>query len=92
MDTQQEANVGHRVPKPSVMARSLHPNSWMGQRLSAGLPQPFRHSFTRFSQSLLEKPKLDPDLDRALRERFAEDIQQLGQMLDRDLSGWLNKA
>lgn len=36
-----------------------------------------------------DRPSLDPELERELRERYAPHVRRLEEMIDRDLSDWL---
>jgi hypothetical protein len=45
---------------------------------------------TIITEKNLEKPKIEPELRQQLTEEYSEDILKLQDLINRDLSSWLN--
>lgn len=50
------------------------------QRLAAYL--------SNFNEKLAPRPEMDPLLRKRLQSEYAQEVQELGRLIDRDLSGW----
>ncbi len=50
--------------------------------------RPLRKRFKKWNTRPVERPALDPGLRRELRRFFAQEIEKLGKLLQRDLSHW----
>ncbi len=83
------------MPRSRRLQRWLHTRSPVRETLVRPIPFRLRRSIqTRLLQANARPilyPKLDPDMEGALRIRFAPEVHQLEQMIDRDLSTWLPK-
>lgn len=86
-DTTTQFNKGG-VPRSQLLHRVLDNRGVRG--LGAYIPAPLRSTLKRLRSANLRKP---PELDGAVRarfiERFREDILRLQDLLDMDLSDWL---
>ena len=96
------------APGPAVANANLQVRSARLQRILLHCPQALRGISrallpkglrTRISRPLLSsnvvaKPRLpmDPELRRRLQKEFAPDVRQLGKLLGRDLSAWVEGA
>lgn len=56
---------------------------------TAPLLRPLRLAYHSLYRSNLQKPPLDPETERFLIDTYRDDILELQQLLDRDLSAWL---
>jgi hypothetical protein len=70
----------HRPRAFRGISRALLPK-WLRTRVSRAL----------LSSNVVSKarPPMDPELRRRLQRKFEPTVQQLGKLLDRDLSGWV---
>jgi hypothetical protein len=50
-----------------------------------------RDWFSRLNVVCAPRPSLDPDLRRQLQREFQDDVEELGNLIGRDLSGWSNR-
>jgi hypothetical protein len=78
-------------PRHASLQRLLSWRLRVPKRIRGLLPSLIRRQFTSSIQSLgFERPpSLDPELRRALTNRFRDDILDLQTLIDRDLSEWL---
>ena len=53
------------------------------------LVRPLRRRLKKANTRVAERPALSPELRRELSDYFREDVAELGRLLHRDLSGWL---
>ncbi len=77
------------VPQNKWMHMLLHPSGPLQKRLIQKLPQWLRDIGRSLRNQNLDKPELRSEHRRRLIETYREDILQLEDLLDRDLSGWL---
>lgn len=80
------------IPKNVALQRLLtreNPLKTIGKNL---LPKQFRKKLSAQVQrsNLAAKPKLKPETRAELLDLYREDIQRLQDLIDRDLSAWLN--
>jgi hypothetical protein len=70
-----------------------NPPAWYRQ-VRRIVPVAFRQRMSRVVRQLntevISRPAIDPELRRALQAKFAPKIQELSDLLERDLSLWLN--
>jgi hypothetical protein len=60
--------------------------------LPAGTRQALRRRLTLVNQRSTTRPPMDPLLRRRLQQRLADEVGRLGELVDRDLSHWLDPA
>jgi O-antigen/teichoic acid export membrane protein len=88
------------VRNPHKEARSLTLSAWfqrppwLAQLMLALVPQPYRYIMLGHLQRLLNtrlirREEMRPETRRRLQDYFASDIERLGVLIGRDLSGWL---
>jgi hypothetical protein len=93
----------YEIKNPHKEARSIKLSAWlhkppasMGPMLRL-IPQPYRHRllwtlFILINTRYRERRPLDPEIRRQLQEYYIPDIQKLGQLIGRDLTGWIGEA
>lgn len=94
-----EAFVPEMSIKPNVSGvpknRALHALITKPQRIKAFLKPRLPATLLRFASDLrdrnLAKPQLAPEVRRQMIETYREDILQLQELIDRDLSNWLEQ-
>ena len=86
------------LPKFGLLNRLIHKPSRLKKILKVFLPgQRLRRNMLMFLDNANQKPfkypRLDPQLRKELLEKyFMDDIQELSDLIGRDLSGWLNQT
>ena len=81
------------LPRSRLLQRFLrHPNrarTTLGKLLPSRLKLSVAGSLLRINRRPFEYPPMNPDTKKALRERFAPDVERLQTLIRRDLSAWL---
>ncbi len=72
---------------PSLVARRVEKWDRTGKGRSGWL-KPLRKQLRQWNTRQLERPPLEPELRRELRDFFAADVEKLAKLLGRDLSHW----
>ncbi|MBW2255782.1 MAG: sulfotransferase domain-containing protein [Deltaproteobacteria bacterium] len=88
-----------RVLQRAVLEVPVRVGKWVGPLLSRRAKDVLVRRYwahaeriLRMNQRPFDKPDMNPDTEARLRERFAEDILDLQEILGRDLSGWLPRS
>ncbi|MDA0265801.1 MAG: sulfotransferase [Cyanobacteria bacterium] len=86
----QKHNVTY-VPQNRLIDRILDPHQKTSYRLRKFLPLPFRKTIKNRVKSLNRKPipTLSPQIRQQLVKEYQEDILQLQDLIQKDLSNWL---
>ena len=84
------------APRSKLLGQFLGRPSPIKAPLKAIVPRRWRSfikkPLNRLNQrAFAEPPKLDPDIARMLRARYADEIVRLERIIDRDLSHWLQR-
>ena len=87
----------HRHNVSGVIANPLMRLFWtQTNQLRAAIrpltTQKMRHAFSEWVFSSAKKPAFAPELRQELTQYYREDIEQLQEFLDRDLSRWLDQV
>jgi hypothetical protein len=75
---------------PLVRGTALALRSWMPRRLFTTLQQ-LESQLMQLNFRPARRPPLDEELRQRLKEDFAPEVAQLGELLGRDLSHWSNR-
>ena len=75
------------MPRSRLLHNLLHEKSLLRTFAGKIVPKTIRSAVRRRN---LQKPSLDPALRRELTESFRPDILKLQDILQRDLSPWMN--
>lgn len=99
LDVDTDVQVHEVTSNPAVMPRSrfvhtiLHRGSKLKEWVKQFLPYALRHrikqTLTETNMQTFDYPPLDPMIAARLRETFADEVQRLSALIDRDLSDWL---
>jgi len=80
-------------PRSMALQRFLRQPHWIKEPLKRILPEPVRLRLARrvldANKRVGANPAMDPDTERALRERFRDDVTAFAAIVGRDLSHWL---
>lgn len=94
-----EARSDLRVVNPSSRYRSRtlatlveRPSPLFSKRIAGLKLSPIRKGLRRLNTRAAPRPPLDPALRRRLADYFRADVRLLEELLDRDLSGWLEAS
>jgi hypothetical protein len=91
-DALPTANASFRIRyRPAQRVISLGMKSERVLKAKLGRPpvtSPFMQSLNARNRIAAPREALDPALRRAIEEHFADDVAELGKLLDRDLSAW----
>lgn len=92
IDTETRLNPSG-IPKNKGVIRALHRRTKLKEVMKRVLPDKMQFRLTALKSSLLEKSvervKIDPELKASLTRRvFLDDISQLEEIIERDLSTW----
>lgn len=96
-DTEKRYNVSG-VPRSRMMYKFLENlikrPTWYKNAVKPFVPKRIRKRLSdqvyNMKASVLEKPPLQPEVVQRLKQHFHEDIVKLQDLLERDLSSWLN--
>ncbi len=89
-DTSLKLNVSG-VPKNRALHSFLAKPNWFKSTFKHLIPDELRHKLiTNVRQNNLAKPPLDPQVKKELIELYREDTLKLQDLINRDLSAWLN--
>jgi hypothetical protein len=99
LDVDADAQVHEVTSNPAAMPRSrlvhtiLHRGSrlkeWAKQHLPYGLRYRLKQTLTETNMQTFDYPPLDPKIAAHLCDTFADEVQRLSTLIDRDLSHWL---
>lgn len=80
-------------PRSMALQRFLRQPHWIKEPLKQILSESLRRRLARSILSSNKRiganPTMDPDTERALRERFRDDVTAFAAIVERDLSHWL---
>ena len=77
------------LPRSGFLHRILVERSALKRRLQPILSKRLYRLATRIRDRNLFRPELDPETRRRLVDTFQDDIRELEELIDRDLSAWL---
>jgi hypothetical protein len=77
------------LPRSGMLHRILVGRSRLKRRLQPILPKSLYRLATRIRDRNLVRPDLDPEIRERLVKTFRDDIRDLEELIDRDLSAWL---
>lgn len=88
----QVVNPSKRVHSKALRNLSKHPSKGARQLVRTLIPRPVRHGLIRvldhYNTRYEPPPPVDPKLLERIRAEFAPEVEQLGSLLNRDLSQW----
>ncbi len=91
-----KSNTARKVRFKALSKLIEHPPEIAQKGLALVLPEQSRHRLRQTLRSLngrsATNPPLNPDTRRALESRFAPQIDELSELIDRDLSHWKGEA
>ncbi|SFQ51443.1 sulfotransferase family protein [Parafilimonas terrae] len=92
-NTNEKFNVSGR-PKSKFLIRLVKENSVLKQFLKMIIPKKSRKKFAASVKNKvyainLQKEKINPEIKKALKKHYREDILKLQKLINRDLSSWL---
>jgi hypothetical protein len=89
--TPEEAINASGVPRNAAVAAVLKARSRLRPYVSRAMLEKVRPLWDRALASQLDRPTLTAEDRRLLAEQFQDEIPELGRLLDRDLSHWLEE-
>jgi hypothetical protein len=92
-DLSQRHNVSVH-PRSHLLAFLIHNRTPLSRSLRKILPETIRLSINQAlrAANATRPPVLQSEIRREISASFREDIRQVSQLIDRDLSGWLSSA
>lgn len=77
------------VPRGQLLNRVLTRPSWIKQKLKPWLPRSVHSLYLRVKHANLERPEISAETRHSLREDYRNDIENLQDLIGRDLNAWL---